>query len=310
MNCGGKKAAERFLDYATQRAKLRRGRKNRVAPLGMTWWEVRRALLKWDEEAWRLAAGGTQEKFVDEEARETGRIVAYEAVLFEEIVENEFDFELEDLFGINEDGLGALGAITARDVRGDKLAIGNNRVDDTLANVVLDGAQMLTESVACGFARLGHEISNIDARGFGTRNGLGNFRNEEIGNDAGIERAGTHEDQVGILDGVDCFGKRAHAVRHEMDLPDGHAAVGDLRFPADVLAIGERGGQMDIGDGGGKDAAAYGKDFARDPNGFGEIAGDVSERGKEQVAEVVADEAAARMKTVLEEAAEQRFIFR
>lgn len=310
MNCGGKKAAERFLDYATQRAKLRRGRKNRVAPLGMTWWEVRRALLKWDEEAWRSAAGGTQKKFVYEEARETGRIVAYEAVFFEEIVENEFDFELEDLLGINEDGLGALGAITASDVGRNGLAIGDNPVNDTLVDMALNGAQMLTESVVCGFARLGHQIGDIDAWGFGAGNGLGNFRNEEIGDHAGVKRARAHKDEVGLLNGVNGFGKGANAARHELDLPDGHAAAGDFGFAADALAVGERGGEMHIGDGGGKDTPADGEDFAGDANGFDKIAGDVGESGQEQVAEIMPNEAAPRMKAVLEEAAEQRFIFR
>jgi hypothetical protein len=65
---------------------------------------------------------------------------------------------------------------------------------------------------------------------------------------------------------------------------------------------------VDVGKSGGKDAAADGEDFAADANGFGEIAGDVRERGKEKIAEIVAGEAAANMKTVLEEAAEKGFV--
>ena len=257
-----------------------------------------------------LAAGGAQEKFVDEKAGEAGRIVADEAVFFEEIVENEFDLELEDLFGINEDGLGALGAITASDVGRNGLAIGDNPVNDTLVDMALNGAQMLTESVVCGFARLGHQIGDIDAWGFGAGNGLGNFRDEEIGDHAGVKRARAHKDEVGLLNGVNGFGKGANAARHELDLPDGHAAAGDFGFAADALAVGERGGEMHIGDGGGKDTPADGEDFAGDANGFDKIAGDVGESGQEQVAEIMPNEAAPRMKAVLEEAAEQRFIFR
>ena len=268
----------------------------------------RRAVHK--KEAWRLAAGGAEEEFVDEEAGEARRIVADEAVFFEEIVEHKLDLEFEEFIGVNDDGLGTFGAITARDVGGDGLAIGDNPVNDALADMELNGVQMFTERVVGGFAGLGHEIGDINARGFGTRNGLGNFRDEEIGNDAGVERAGTHKDQVGFLNGINGFGEGTNAARHELDLSDGHAAAGDFRFAANVLAIGERRGEMHVGDGGGKDAAAYGENFTGDANGFGEIAGHVGEGGKEQVAKIMANEAAAGMKTVLEEAAEQRFILR
>jgi len=236
--------------------------------------------------------------------------VADEAVFLEEIVENELDLELEDLFGIDDDGLGALGAITAGHIGGDRLAIGDNPVNDTLADMALNGAQMFTESVVRSFAGLSHEVGDIDAWGFGAGDGMSNFRDEEIGDHAGVKRTGTHEDEVGLLNGVNGFGKGANAARHKLNLPDGHAAAGDFRFAADALAIGERGGQMDIGDGGGKDAAANGEDFAGDANGFGKIAGDVGESGKKQVAEIVANKAAPRMKAVLEKAAKQRFIFR
>ena len=144
----------------------------RIAEMGLSnatpTWAARfrrRALHK--KEAWRLAAGGAEEKFVDEEASKARRVVADQAVFFEEIVEHKLDLALENLLGINEDGLGALGAITARDVGGDGLAIGDNPVNHTLADVILDGAQMLTESVVRGFARLGHDMADIDPQGPG-----------------------------------------------------------------------------------------------------------------------------------------------
>src|SRR3989442_1238342 len=43
-------------------------------------------------------------------------------------------------------------------------------------------------------------------------------------------------------------------------------------------------------------------------NGFREIASNVRERGEEKISEIVADEAAAGVKTILEEAAEKSFI--
>ena len=50
------------------------------------------------------------------------------------------------------------------------------------------------------------------------------------------------------------------------------------------------------------------ENLAADADSFGEIAGDVSERGEEEIAEVVADEAAAGVKAILEQAAEQGFV--
>jgi len=254
--------------------------------------------------------GRPQQEFVDEETSKAGRIVADQAVFFQEIVEHKLDLALEYFFGVNDHGLGALGAIAACNIRGDGLAIGNNPVDDAIVHMELNGAQMLTQRVVSGFAGLGHEIGDIDARRFGAGNGLGNFRNEEIGNHAGVKRAGTHEDEVGFLNGVNGFGKGANAARHELDLPDGRAAAGDFRLAADVLAIGERRGEMHVGDGGGEDAAADREDLAGDVDGFGKIAGDVGEGGKEQVTEIMADEPAPRVKTVLEKPPEESFIFR
>src|SRR6202521_5624827 len=59
-----------------------------------------------------------------------------------------------------------------------------------------------------------------------------------------------------------------------------------------------------------EDAAADGEHFAADANGFAKIAGDVSKRREEKIAEVVADQAASGMKAILKEAAEASLVFR
>ena len=66
---------------------------------------------------------------------------------------------------------------------------------------------------------------------------------------------------------------------------------------------------MHVGERGRKNLAADGEDFAALADGFGEIAGDVGERGEKEIAEVVADESAAGVKAILKEAAEQGFVF-
>ncbi len=104
----------------------------------------------------RLAAGGAKQEFVDEEASEAGRIVADDTVLFEEIIEQELNPELGEPIGVNHDGFCAFSAITAGHVRGHRLMIGYNPINDALADVLLNGAQVFTESVLSGFTGLRH----------------------------------------------------------------------------------------------------------------------------------------------------------
>ncbi len=132
----------------------------------------------------------------------------------------------------------------------------------------------------------------------------------EIGQDAGVERAGAEKNQIGLLDGFERLGKRAGGTRREREFFDGLAAGGDAGFAVDAAAAFERGDQRDVGDGRRENAAANGEDFAADADGFGEIAGDVGECGEEEIAEIVADETAAGVEAILKEAAEKSFVLR
>src|ERR1700676_62544 len=58
-----------------------------------------------------------------------------------------------------------------------------------------------------------------------------------------------------------------------------------------------------------KNSSANSEDFAAFADGFGEVSGDVGERGEEKITKIVADQSATGMKTVLKKAAEQRFVF-
>jgi len=69
----------------------------------------------------------------------------------------------------------------------------------------------------------------------------------------------------------------------------------------DNAPICESGDELYVRKGRRKNASANGEDFTADPDGFSEISGDVSERGKEEIAEIVSDEAASRMKAILKQ---------
>ena len=249
-----------------------------------------------------------REELFEQELGEGSGVVAKDAVFFDEVVEDDTIAELLECVEIDGDGLGALCAVALGDFARDGLAIGDDPVDDAAGGVLTNGFEVVGERVAGGFAGLGHEVGDVDARGFRIGDGVGDFGNQEVGKDAGVKRAGAEEDEVGFADGFDRFGERARGAVREGELLDAFAAGGDAGFAVDAAAVFESGDERDVGDRGGENLAADGEDFAADADGFGEIAGDVSESGEEEVAEIVADEAAAGVKAILEEAAEEGFV--
>ena len=169
-----------------------------------------------------------------------------DAVFFEEIVEDDAEAELLEREEINGNGLSTLRAIAASDVGRDGLAIANDPIDDAGPDVLLDSAQMIREGITGGFSGLGHEIGNVDARGFGFGNRVGDFWNQEIGEDAGIEGTGPEEDEVRQLDGFDDSGKRTDTGGRELEFLDGGAAGGDARFAVNYASILERGDELNV----------------------------------------------------------------
>jgi len=151
------------------------------------------------------------EEFFEEEAREAAGVVAENAMFFEEIIEDDAEAEFVERRKIDGHGFGALHAITAGHIGRNGLAIGDDPVNDTVGDVLLDGAEMVGEGVAGGFAGLSHQIGDVDSGSPGLGDGAGNFRDEQIGNNTGVERARPKKNQVRFLDSFDGAGKRTHA---------------------------------------------------------------------------------------------------
>ena len=188
------------------------------------------------------------------------------------------------------------------------MAIGDDPIDDAARGVLADGAEMVGEGVAGSFARLGHEIGDVDARGVRFGDGGSDFWNEEIWEDAGVEGAGAEKNEVRLANGFDGFGKRAHGSREQSKFPDGSAAGGDARFTVNFASVLEGGDERNIGDGGRKDTTADGEDFAADADGFEKITRDVGKSREKEIAEVVADQSAASVETILKKMGEKVFI--
>src|SRR5216684_1916935 len=250
------------------------------------------------------------EEFFEEEAGKAAGVVADDAVFLEEIVEDDAEAELLESGKIDGYRFGALGAVAPGHVGRHGLAIGDNPIDDAVRDVLLYRAEMIAECVAGGFAWLSHQIGDIHARSLGSGDRAGDFRNQQVRENAGVERAGPEKNQVGLPDGFDGPGERAHAARGKLEFLDRRAAGGDAGFAVNGAAVFERGDEMNVRKGGRKDAAADGEHFAADADRFREIAGNVRERGEKKIAEVVTGEAATRVEAILEQAAEKSFILR
>ncbi len=188
------------------------------------------------------------EEFFQEEAGKAAAIVADDGVFLEEIVEDDAEAELLEGRNVGGDRFGALRAIAPRDFGRNGLAIGDDPIDDAAGNVFLDGAEMIGKGVAGSFAGLGHQVGDVHARGFGLHDGAGNFRDQQIRENAGVKRAGAEQNQIRFFDGFDGQGKRTNAAGGKLELFDGGGATGsDARFAVNGAAVLERGNQMDVG---------------------------------------------------------------
>ncbi len=256
----------------------------------------------------RSAARG--KKFFEEEPGETLRIVADDGVLFQKVIEDDAETKLIQLGEIDDDWLGTLGEVALGGFRRDWLSIGDDPIDDAAWRVALDGAEMIGQRVTGGFAGLGHEIGDVYAGGFRTRDSPRDLGNKQSREDAGIERAGSEKNEVGMLDCVDRFRERADVTGGKRNFLDGNAAGGDACFTVHGAAVFESSNEMNVRKGRGKYAAADGENFAADANSLAKISGNVSQRGEKEIAKVMAGKAASRLEAILEEAAQQGFILR
>lgn len=90
-----------------------------------------------------LAAAVGRKKFLDEEACETGGVVAKDAMFIQEVLGDDTDFQSEDFVSIEQDRFSTFGAVTPGDLWGDGFAIGDNCIDDAAANMMLDGTKVV-----------------------------------------------------------------------------------------------------------------------------------------------------------------------
>src|SRR5690348_12605099 len=100
---------------------------------------------------------------VEEEAREPQGIVTNYAVDLEQIARNATRASALDFCRIENDRLGTLRFVTARNVPGNGAAVHNNGVNELTAGVLFNGFDVIAQGKATRFAGLGHQIRDVNA---------------------------------------------------------------------------------------------------------------------------------------------------
>ena len=168
---------------------------------------------------------------------------------------------------------------------------------------------MIAGAEFIGFAGLPHEVDEVALEGGRGTYGGGDAVYQQVGDDAGEQRAGPEGDHVGFGDGGERGGQGADLAGPQADRLDAMPAAADVGFADEDGAVVERGFERHVGGGAGVDAAGDFEDFGGGLHRVRKIAQNLGEGHQEEVAEAVAFEPAAGLETVLEEAGKQRGVF-
>lgn len=205
---------------------------------------------------------------------------------------------------------GALLAITTQQAWLHRGAIDYGKIEKAIARVVIDGPNMIGDRVVLRFAGLRHQVGNVDARCPRLSNDLRDFLNQQIGDDARIERARPYEYQVSFSNRRKHLRKGANAPRDEPNPVDAFARARNIRFAGHNRAVRKFCLERHILLSRRKYSPADRQNARRHSNSLGEVSRNVCQRRKKEIAEAVTGQAAPGRKPVLEEIAEQRFILR
>ena len=171
----------------------------------------------------------------------------------------------------------------------------------------LDRLDVVGHAEVVGLAVLCGDVTDEDALGVGGEERRAEVLNEEIGEHARVEAAGTDDDEVGIEDGAHGVGVGLGVGGIEEELADAGAVLGDVVLAVDELVVVGAGGERHIDERGGEDGAAHVEDAAGLVDGRLEVPGNVGHGDDEEVAEGVALEPVAGAEAVLEEARHEGF---
>ena len=129
--------------------------------------------------------------------------VAEDVALVDEVAGDGLDAEGTDAVEVGLDGGLVEAGVLREGYRADGRGVDQCVVEDLRAGVVEDFFDVLGGGEAEALVGLRHEVADVDARGVGGGEGLGDSADKEVGNERGVERAGAEGDEVGGGDGVE-----------------------------------------------------------------------------------------------------------
>ena len=118
------------------------------------------------------------QEFVEEEAGEARGIVADDAVLLEEFVNDAFEAESLEDFDVIFHGQRALFAIAIEDGAAGHAIIQDHPIENLFFGVLEDCLDVIGRLEFGCFAGLGHQIADVDALGARSGDGVGDARNQ------------------------------------------------------------------------------------------------------------------------------------
>ena len=187
----------------------------------------------------------------------------------------------------------------------DARSVHDGAIDQPGAAVSQQRGQMVRGTEVGGLAGLRHQIHEAGFEGLRLANRLRNACNQEVGDQAGEQRARPDGDQIGLRDRLQRLRQGLRAAGFEAERMNPLLAAPDAGFPAHHGAIFQHGGQRHVGCGGRINASCDLQHFGRLANRVGKVAGNVGERRQEEVAEAVAFESTPGIEAVLEQAGEE-----
>jgi len=254
-------------------------------------------------------SGGMLRGKLHQVAGDAGGVVASDSVFFEVVAEHGNDAEFLDGVKIVGDLARTFQLVLSQEFRGNRRAVDERVIEKLLLGVAVEGADVIGGSEIQAFVGLGHQVADVDLDRLGRDDCLRNAPHQQVGNQAGEQRARTDGDEIRVGDGFERLRHGLDVRRNEEQFADASLAGSDFCFAAHAGAIFHESFKFDVGSRGGMNVSAGEQNLGRQAHGFGEIGRDGSKRGEKQVSEAVAFEPGAFFKTMAEEFRQQSFVF-
>ena len=177
-----------------------------------------------------MVASSGQRPFVSSSKRDRQlfRIVAERIVLADDVPGDDADRRIEAVEESGKNGsIGRSGPMASAEA---VLLLIRTASSTPGPSCSVDDAEVIEGGEVVRFARLGGDVHDVDLRRRRGAHRAGDVRHQQIRHDAGVEAAGTEDDQIGVEDRADRRPVGGRVARNEVDALDRRLLVLDVRF--------------------------------------------------------------------------------